>query len=339
MRIVALEEHFIIPEMVARIDPALIARRGFPPPDAPWGPLSQTGRLKELGAPRLSDMDAAGISVQVLSAAGPGADLLPGQEGIAFARELNDRLAETIRQAQDRYAGFAHLPLADPEHAGDELERTVRQLGFCGALVNGMTQGDFLDHPRFAPVLACAEQLGVPIYLHPGVPPQAVRDAYYEGLPGHLSFLLAIAGWGWHAETAVHVLRLVLSGTLDRFPRLQLIVGHMGEGLPAMLARCETIFSGEAGQFLQRSVTQTITDQVHVTTSGFFTLPPFLALLHTFGVDRILFSVDYPFSPNAKARAFLDQLPLSPADREKIAHGNADRLLGLARNAGPGPAF
>lgn len=330
MRIVTLEEHFIIPEMVQRIDRAAITRRGFPPPDAPWGPLSRTDTLKELGAARLADMDASGITVQVLSAAGPGADILPGEQGIAFAREMNDRLAQAIRQSPDRYAGFAPLPLATPEQAADELERTVRQLGFCGALVNGMVEGAFLDHPRFAPVLARAEQLGVPIYLHPGIPPQSVRDAYYEGLPGHLSFMLSIAGWGWHAETAVHVLRLTLSGTLDRYRKLQLIIGHAGEGLPTMLARCDQIFGVEAKQFLQRTVSETITDQVHVTTSGFFTLPPFLALLQTFGVDRILFSIDYPFSPNAKGRDFLDRLPLSPADREKVAHGNADRLLRLS---------
>ena len=169
----------------------------------------------------------------------------------------------------------------------------------------------------------------MPIYLHPGVPPQAVRQTYYDGLPDALSFQLSIAGWGWHAETAVHVLRLVLSGTLDRHPRLQLIIGHMGEGLPAMLARCDQVFFATATDVLQRTVSQTILDQVHVTTSGFFTVPPFLTLLQTFGADRILFSVDYPFSPNDKATDFLHRLPVSPADLAKIAHGNADRLLKL----------
>jgi uncharacterized protein len=193
----------------------------------------------------------------------------------------------------------------------------------------GRCSGRFLDDPVFAPILARAEALDAPIYIHPGIPPKQVREAYYEGLPDALSFVFSIAGWGWHAETAVHVLRLVLSGALDRYPRLRLIIGHMGEGLPAMLARCDQVFGDAVPKLLKRTVSRTILDQVHVTTSGFFTLPPFLALLLTFGADRILFSVDYPFSQNDKGRAFLESLPVSPADREKIAHGNADRLLRL----------
>ena len=168
----------------------------------------------------------------------------------------------------------------------------------------------------------------MPIYIHPGIPPKPVREAYYDGLPGDLSFPLAIAGWGWHAETAVHVLRLVLSGALDRHSNLQLIIGHMGEGLPTMLARCDQIF-GRASSALPRPVSQTITSHVHVTTSGFFTETPFLALLQTFGADRILYSVDYPFSDNATGLAFLNKLPVSPDDKLKIASGNADRLLKL----------
>ncbi len=333
MRVVALEEHFTVPELVQRIPADVVRARGFPGPDAPWGPQGQTATLAELGAPRLQDMDEAGITLQVLSVAGAGADLLPPGEGPALARELNDALAGHIRANPGRYAGFAHLPLTAPEASADELERAVRELGFCGALVNGTTDGRFLDDPRFVPVLARAEALGVPVYIHPGIPPAPVREAYYDGLPEPFSFMLSIAGWGWHAETAVHVLRLVLSGTLDRFPRLQIIIGHMGEGLPAMLARCDQIMGRVPGQRLSRPVSQTILDQVHVTTSGFFTEPPFLLLLQTFGADRILFSVDYPFSPNKRGRAFLDGLPVSPADREKIAHGNADRLLRLPTGA------
>ena len=329
MRIVALEEHFTVADLVSRIDPAAAQARGFPPDAHRWGPAGRQNELHDLGPQRLADMDQSGITVQVLSVSGPGADLLPPAEAIPLARDLNDALARTVAEHPDRYAGFAHLPMTAPEAAADELERTVTRLGFRGALINGLTEGRFLDDPSFAPILARAEALDVPIYIHPGIPPASVRQAYYDGLPGQLSFMLAIAGWGWHAETAVHVLRLVLSGTLDRYPRLQLIIGHMGEGLPAMLARCDAVLGAETSRFLQRSVSATILDQVHVTTSGFFTLPPFLAALLTFGVDRILFSVDYPFSPNRVGRAFLDALPVAPADREKIAHGNADRLLKL----------
>ncbi len=331
MRTVALEEHFNVPSLVARIDQAAIRRRGFPPPeDAPGEMAGPQAKLKELGASRLSEMDAAGIDVQVLSTAGPGADLLPGEEGVTFAREVNDTLARTIAEHPDRYAGFAHLPMQSPEGAADELERAVKTHGLCGAMVNGLTEGKFLDDPSFDVLLAKAEALDVPIYLHPNIPPAAVRAAYYEGLPKpSVSFALSIAGWGWHSETAVHVLRLVLSGALDRHPRLKIIIGHMGEMLPMMLVRSDKVLGGETASYLQRSIMQTVLDQVRVTTSGLFTLPPFQALLEVFGIERVMFSVDYPFSPNQAGRAFLDKLALSEEDKEKLTHGNADRLLKL----------
>ena len=153
------------------------------------------------------------------------------------------------------------------------------------------------------------------------MPPPAVREAYYNGFGDRVSTMFATAGWGWHAETAVHVLRMVLGGTFDRHPRLKIIVGHMGEGLPTAIARCDDIL-GQKMTGLPRTVSQTILDHVWITTAGFFTLPPFLAALLTFGADRILFSIDYPFSSTTTGRAFLDMLPVSPADKAKIAHGN-----------------
>jgi predicted TIM-barrel fold metal-dependent hydrolase len=196
-------------------------------------------------------------------------------------------------------------------------------------LVNGATDGHFLDDPAFEPILAQAEKLDLPIYLHPGIPTQAVRDAYYDNLPGNFSFTLALSALGWHYDTAIHTLRLVLSGALDRHPGLKIVIGHMGEALPFMLDRIDETTAATAKTHLQRSVRQTILDQVWITTSGFFTMVPFMAALMSFGVDRIMFSVDYPFASNARARAFLDTLPVSPTDRAKIAHGNADRLLRL----------
>jgi len=172
--------------------------------------------------------------------------------------------------------------------------------------------------------------LSVPIYIHPGIPSEKVREAHFDQLPGNFSFALAVSSWGWHMETAIHVLRLVLSGALDRHPRLQIVIGHLGEAIPFMLDRIDETTAAEAKRLLRRSVRQTLLDQVWITTSGFFTMVPFLAALMTFGADRIMFSVDYPFASNARARAFLDALPVSPADREKIAHGNADRLMNLA---------
>ncbi len=330
MRIVALEEHYTVPRIVAGISPDAIARRGFPGPDFVWAQTTRRNELADLRDARLADMDAAGITVQVLSVAGPGADLVPGQPGIDLARAYNDALAEACARHPARYRGFAHLPLLTPEAAADELQRTVKELGFHGVLVNGATDGRFLDDPAFEPILACAEALDLPIYLHPGIPTQAVRNAYYDGLPGNFSFSMALSTWGWHYDTAIHTLRLVLSGALDRHPGLKIVIGHMGEALPFMLDRIDATTAAEAKVRLKRSVRQTILDQVWITTSGFFTMVPFMAALMSFGVDRIMFSVDYPFASNARARAFLDELPVSPADRAKIAHGNADRLLRLA---------
>ena len=330
MRIVALEEHYTVPRIVAGISPDAIARRGFPGPDFVWAQTTKRNELADLGAARLADMDAGGITTQVLSVAGPRADLVPGQPGIDLARAYNDALAEACARHPTRYRGFAHLPLLSPDAAADELQRTVKHLGFHGVLVNGATDGSFLDDPRFEPVLARAEALDMPIYLHPGIPVTSVRDAYYDGLPGNFSFTLALSAWGWHADTAIHTLRLVLSGALDRYPGLKLVIGHMGEALPFMLDRIDETTTATAKTHLRRSVRQTILDQVWLTTSGFFTTVPFIAALMSFGVDRIMFSVDYPFASKVRARAFLDTLPVSPADRAKIAHGNADRLLRLA---------
>ncbi len=329
MRIVALEEHCTFPDLAARIGHDAIRARGLTPGGIPVPAVDRREQLRDLGAGRLADMDAAGITLQVLSVAQAGAELLAGREGAELARDTNDRLARAVAEHPGRYNAFTHLPTAAPELAADELERCVTQHGFLGGMVNGTTGGLFLDDPMFEPLLARFERLGVPLYLHPAPPPPAVRDAYYARLPGHASLLLSLAGWGWHSETAIHVLRLVLSGTLDRHPGLKLIVGHMGEGLPAMFARCDQVFADEARDRLTRTVSATMTDQVWVTTSGFFTLPPLLALLMTFGADRVLFSVDYPFSPNAKGTDFLRALPIPEADKLKLAHGNADRLLGL----------
>jgi predicted TIM-barrel fold metal-dependent hydrolase len=329
MRIVALEEHFTVPGIVSGIDPAAIKHRGFPGPDFPWAQTIKRNELSDLGAARLADMDASGITVQVLSVAGPGADLVPGEAGVAMARAYNDALAEATARHSHRYRGFAHLPMLSPEAAAVELERTVKELGFHGVLVNGATDGRFLDDPRFDPILERAAALDLPIYIHPGIPVEAVRNAYYDGLPGNFSFTMALSAWGWHAETAIHTLRLVLSGAFDRHPGLKIVIGHMGEALPFMLDRIDETTANEAKARLKRSVKQTILDQVWITTSGFFTMAPFMAALVTFGADRIMFSVDYPFASNTRARAFLDALPVSPADRLKIAHGNADRLLKL----------
>ena len=210
MRVVALEEHFTVPALVRRIDPGAISRRGFRPRKTPASGVNPLELLPELGERRLQYMDEAGITVQVLSNTGPGPDLVPGADGIAIAREMNDHLAAAVARHPDRFAGFAVLPMTSPDACAAELTRAVKDLHFVGALINGTTEGRFLDHPSYDALLATAVDLDVPIYIHPHLPPEPVRQAYYTGLPEGAGRVLESAAWGWHSETAIHVLRLVL---------------------------------------------------------------------------------------------------------------------------------
>ena len=328
MRTVALEEHFSAPALSQRIAKDVISSRGFRPRNITPGAPNPVELLPEIAEKRLKSMDEAGITVQVLSHAGPGADLMPGPDGVALAREINDHLAAAVARRPDRFAGFAALPLQSPDACAAELKRAVKELGFLGAMVNGTTEGRFLDHKSYDGLLAAAVELDVPIYIHPHIPPEPVRQAYFSDLPEGASRVLETAGWGWHSETAVHLLRMVVAGTFDRHPRLKIIIGHMGEMLPMMMARLDQVFQHDIGH-LKRGVTRTILDQVWLTTSGIFDEPPFIAALLTFGIDRIMFSVDYPFAPNDAGRKFLDRIALAPADMAKLTHGNADALLKL----------
>jgi predicted TIM-barrel fold metal-dependent hydrolase len=318
MRIVTLEEHFLVPSLVeAHFDPS--TNPGFTP--------ERKAGLANLAGARLKDMDDCGITQQVISATLPGADLLNGEAGIRFAVETNNTLADAVRRHPDRFGGFAHLPMRDPEAAADELERAVRDLGFSGAMVNGVTEDRFLDDLRFDPILKRAAALDVPVYIHPNIPPKVVYDVYFAGLPGLASPLLGSGVFGWHSETAIHVLRLALAGTFERHPNLTIIVGHMGEMLPFILARADDVLINRGG--FTHPISETIVKHVYITTAGVFTIPPFLNALTTFGADRIMFSVDYPYHQNTQGRFLFDALPVSPADRIKIAHGNADRVLKL----------
>lgn len=328
MRTVALEEHFTVPDLVKRIDPEAIKRRGFRPRKPPAHGPSPMELLPEIGEKRLKYMDESGVDVQVISQSGPGPDLVPGPDGVDIAKGFNDSLAASIAKHPKRFAGFACLPMQSPDAAPKELERAVKQLGLVGALINGTTEGRFLDHSSYDGILAAAEQLDVPIYIHPHLPVDPVRQAYYSDLPAGAARVLESAGWGWHSETAIHTLRLVISGTFDKHRKLKVIIGHMGEMLPMMMDRQDHSFANDIDH-LSRSISQTILDQVWITTSGVFNEPPFLAALLVFGIDRIMFSIDYPYAPNALGRKFLDRISLAPDDMAKLAHGNADKLLKL----------
>lgn len=321
MKTIALEEHIGMPDIAAaaRATGRVLSRKT---------PESVIDKLKDVAAGRLADMDAAGIDLQVLSATGIGLDKLEPKLGTSLAREHNNSLAEVVRSRPDRFAAFALLAMQDPEAAAAELERCVASLGFKGALISGTINDRFLDDPAFEPVLAQAERMDVPLYLHPAPPPASVYRAYFSGLPEDIAGSLATSAWGWHAETGLHSLRLVVAGVFDRFPKLQVIIGHMGENLPFSLARADERLAPFTTR-LQRRVRDYFLANFHITTSAYFTLPPLLCALMVFGVDRILFSVDYPFSSNAPGRTLLETAPLSPEDLEKIAHLNAERLLKL----------
>jgi predicted TIM-barrel fold metal-dependent hydrolase len=286
-------------------------------------------KLCDLGDRRIADMDATGIDVQVLSLVAPGVDQLEAAEAIELARNINDILADAVRRHPSRFAGFANLATTAPDTAADELERMVCEHGFKGGLINGHTRGRYMDDEFFWPILDRAEALKVPLYLHPTRPPQPVVDASYTGnFSAEITERLATAGWGWHIETAIHVLRIILSGVLDRYPRLQIIIGHLGEALPFMLPRIDHKLPTEMTK-LHRSIGAYLRENLYYTVSGFNFLPPFLDLLLEVGVERIMFSADYPLGSNSDARTFLDQLPVSPADRERIAYKNAELLLRL----------
>ena len=197
-----------------------------------------------------------------------------------------------------------------------------------GAMIHGTTEGRFLDHASYDGLLSAAVELDVPIYIHPNVPDLTIRQAYYADLPEGADRVLATAGWGWHSEVAIHILRMVMAGTFDKHPKLKMIIGHMGEMLPVMIARIDDVGAADIGH-LKRLPSQTIVEQVWITTSGIFTQPPFVAALQTFGIDRIMFSVDYPFARDAQGRKFLDEVSLAPADMAKLCYGNADALLKL----------
>jgi len=323
MRTITLEEHFASPGFLNGPGKEL-KERALKLGDRAARLFEQ---LSDVGDKRIADMDSAGIDMQVLSITSPGLDQLDAPAAIPLAREVNEYLANAIAKNPKRFAGFAALPTAAPEKAADELERMLTDHGFKGAVINGHHRGRYLDDKFFWPILERAERLHAPIYLHPTPPPQAVIDASYGGFSPIVTEMLAGPGWGWHIETAVHVIRMILGGVFDRFPKLQIVIGHMGEGLPFMLQRLD-VMSGAITK-IDRSISTYLRENVHYTFSGFNFTPTFLNLLLEAGVDRIMFSADHPYGSMERARAFLDQLPVSSADKERIAHGNAERLFGL----------
>lgn len=281
--------------------------------------------LTDRNGGRLATMDEHGIDMQILSYSNPSQNAPPDVQ-VQLTRQVNDRLAEAVRANPSRFRGFACLPWTHPAAAAEELERAVKELGFVGALLLGRPGDTFLDDPRYDPVLAKLAELRVPLYLHPGYPLPQVQQPYYGGLGTQVTARLSLFGWGWHNEAGVHLLRLLLSKKFDQFPDLQVISGHWGEMVPFYLDRLDDSIP-QAVSGLSRSITETFKQHVYVAPSGMMSLPQFEFIHKVVGADRILYSVDYPFLTLAGARRFLETLPVSQGDKEKIAHGNAELLF------------
>jgi uncharacterized protein len=322
MYTITLEEHFATPAFMA--GPAKEMNEQMKRPGNPMQHVPD--QLLDLGEKRIAEMDEAGIDMQVLSINAPGLEQENKETATTLAKETNEVLEQAIAKYPKRFAGFAAIPTMDIQAAITELERTMKLPGFKGAVINGHVNGKYLDDKSFWPILECANKLHAPIYLHPTAPPTPVFDAYYRGFGPAVDNMLARAGWGWHIETAVHIIRMILGGVFDEYPDLQFIIGHMGEALPIMLQRMDKVLSPKLTG-LKHSAAYYLRNNVYYTFSGFNYTSNFLTLLMEVGVDRIMFSADYPYSSMKEARAFLDKLPVSDADREKIASGNARRLL------------
>ena len=310
-QVIAIEEHFWDRELVKHVKGGDVIR-------AP----ELEKRLYDLGEIRIKEMDEAGIDIQVLSHGAPGGQRLPDDIALELARGVNDRLHDAIKLHPTRFAGFAMVPTNDPRKGADELERCITKLGFKGAMLHGLANGVFLDDKRFWPIYERAEALDVPIYFHPSFPQQAVIDAYYKDYVESVPTILS-AGWGFTVETATTALRLVLSGLFQHCPKLKVVLGHLGEGIPFLMARMDEALSRQA----KVDFRATFSSHFSVTTSGFFSNPALLCCVQELGIDRILFSVDWPFVKNTVATEWVKTVPLCHEDQVKLLSGNAKRLL------------
>jgi gamma-resorcylate decarboxylase len=316
---IAVEEHFRIAETSG-------SESRYPGPY--WSGLS--AKLLDIHGARLAEMDATGIAMEVISL---NSNAVQGIPDLAKAREIarlaNDALAEAVARRPDRFAGLGALPMQDPQAAIEELQRCIRELKFKGVLVNGFSQAGspdtavYYDQPQYRPFWAEVERLNVPFYLHPRDQLPS-RRAAYDGHPW-----LVGSPWGFADETAIHALRLMGCGLFDEFPRLQIVLGHLGERIPYDLWRLDHRLSKVPNRPAKRSMGEYFRNNFHVTTSGHFSTPSLLQAILTVGADRILFAVDYPFEDHRQGCAWFDACDIAESDRIKIGRGNALALFAL----------
>jgi uncharacterized protein len=326
MRVIAIEEHWMTPE----IDRALRERPSeFRDESVALNDIGDTNeRLLDIGAGRIAAMDASGVDMQIISLAPPGTHGLPAREAVALSRDANDRASEAVRRYPERLRAMTTLPMSDPDAAVAELERSASLPGHVGIMSYGRSGDRPLDDPANDEVLAAAARLHRPVYIHPQIPPNAVREASYSGIDPMIDLALATFGWGWHIEAAIAALRLISRGTFDRHPDLQVVLGHWGEALLFWLDRADVISS--VATHLQRRVADYFATNIRISTSGMLSPRLLRQALEYTSPDRILLSGDYPFHrmDTTEMTALLDVLP-DPEDREKVAHGNAEALYGL----------
>jgi len=346
MRIIATEEHFHTPGYLK----ALRARKEWPnrvpyeeggkklekeyflPGEFRIMDPAKPGRASDIGTGRISDMDEAGVTMQVLSLSFPSLELFDPDEATAVATEVNDEIVEVINKYPARFTSLATIAPQSPAFAVKELERAVKKLGLKGAMVTGHIMGEYLDAKKFWPILEAASSLDVPIYIHPKFPPQEMIKPYL-GYPGLSSAIL-----GFAADASLHAMRLILSGVFDKYPNLKIVLGHMGEALPFWLWRMdsriqeETKQNAKAASFykdFKKTPSQYFKDHFYVTTSGMFWHPALQFVSQVLGAERILFATDYPYESGKEAVEFLTTAPIGKSDIEKIAHVNAEKLFKL----------
>ncbi len=323
MKIVGIEEHFLTSDIRRAWTASPLADQdaGL---DLHLGEIEN--RLDDLSEDRIRLMNESGVDMQVLSLTTPGLHNLGGVESVELARRTNDLISATVARRPDRFEGFAALPTPAPNEAARELDRCVCNLGLKGAMLCGRTREKNLDHSDFLPMFEVASNLRVPLYIHPQIPQRAVRDIYYSGFSSGVDLAFATFGLGWHYESGIQFLRLILAGVFDRFPDLQIVLGHWGE---VVLFYTERLNALNRATKLQRSVTDYMRQNLYVTPSGMFSHSYLQRSIETIGIDRIMFSSDYPYQyqPNNGARNFLEKAILSPGEKEKIAHLNWERLF------------
>ncbi|KAA8646459.1 hypothetical protein EYZ11_000267 [Aspergillus tanneri] len=314
--LITLEEHYVSPKVRESNTEAQAQYAAFP--------AHILSKLECLGDERIRDLDKGHVSVQVISHG-------PGDASPTICTAANDDLATAISRHPTRLAGFAILPMREPSAAAQELQRCVTQLGFVGALVENHLNGQFYDDEQFWPVFEKAHELNVPIYIHPTFASDSMLEHYKGNYDNSVALALSAYGWGWHSETGHHILRLFASGLFDRFPRLKIVIGHMGEMLPFQLDRIFAV--AERWGAKMRDLREVWRSNIWVTTSGMFSLPPLACLLQTMPIDHVLYSVDYPFSPNERGAEFLEKIEKSGLivgqDLELFAFKNAENLLGV----------